>query len=384
VVVGLLPMVVGVTALCFRDWRRRLWADAGSWAAAAGVVTILVVPWFAYEYAIFGSRFWEIIFGAHVYDRARGTLAPEHIQPWYYYYTQLFLELSRGGVAVWVMVGAALWVLESTRRRWKGGVLILAWHLVSLGVISMSAAKLYHYSFPFLAPVALMGAYPVSLLARVSRRLYSSSAWTGWARRSAWNWPARFAAAALPVAFLLFAWPVDQHGTMLESLGNGRRPLSALRACLVNEFDNQRATSPDLVSRIYMHMPGGLIHPFYYYYRVFDRWEHLESPSDAVLFVRLFVPNHRAVTLIPADDYMSFLERIGSPELGEELQALAIERQDPTLAAGYTSGELTGTLPAAVQIGGAGASGSLFVLPGRLSRCADVAAREGGVLFTSG
>ena len=279
-------------------------------------------------------------------------------------------------------------MLDSARQRWKGGALILAWHLVSLGVISISPAKLYHYSFPFLAPVALMGAYPVSLLTRVAQRLYTDSAWTwtGWSRRSAWIWPARFAAAALPVAFVIFAWPVDQHGSMLESLGNGRRPLSALRACLVNEFDTLRATSPNLVSRIYMHMPGGsgLIHPFYYYYRVFDRWEHLESPSDAVLFVRLFVPNQRAVTLIPADDYMSFLERIGSPELGEELRALAIERQDPTLAAGYTSGELTGTLSAAVQIGGPGASGSLFVLPGSLSRCADVAAREGGALIASG
>ena len=56
-----------------------------------------------HEYAIFGSRFWEIIFSAHVYDRALGTLAPEHIQPWNYYYTELYLHLSRGGVVVWVV-----------------------------------------------------------------------------------------------------------------------------------------------------------------------------------------------------------------------------------------------------------------------------------------
>ena len=158
----------------------------------------------------FGLRFWDIIFGAHVYDRMRGTLQPDHIQPWSYYYAELYRHLSGVGAFGWIVVGAALWILESARQRWKGGVLILAWCLVPFAIISMSMAKLYHYTFPFLPPVALMGAYPVSLLARGAQRLYTASAWTGWAARSAWLRPARYAASSLPVAFLLFAWPVDQ------------------------------------------------------------------------------------------------------------------------------------------------------------------------------
>tara|TARA_Y100000588_G_scaffold354774_1_gene409340 strand:+ start:159 stop:794 length:636 start_codon:yes stop_codon:yes gene_type:complete len=203
---------------------------------------------------------------------------------------------------------------------------------------------------------------------------------------SSWLRMARYAVSALPIVFLLFTWPVEQYGEMLGAFGSGRRPLSALRTCLVSEFDTLRATSPNVVSRVYMHLPPGkgLIHPFYYYLRVFDKWEHLNSLSDADLFVRIFVPSHQAVTLIPPDDYLSFLQRIGSPELEAELHAWAIKQGDPTLAARYTNNQLTSNLPAAVQIRGAGLGDTLFLLPGPLSRCADVATSEGGVLFHDG
>ena len=204
--------------------------------------------------------------------------------------------------------------------------------------------------------------------------------------RSSWLRPVRYVVSALPIVFLLFTWPVQQYGEMLGAFGNGRRPLSALRTCLVNEFDTLRATSPNVVARVYMHLPAGkgLIHPFYYYLRVFDQWEHLDSPSDADLFVRIFVPSHRAVTLIPPDDYLSFLQRIGSQELEAELHAWGVKQGNPTLVAQYRNNQLASNLPAAVQIRGAGLGDVLFLLPGPLSRCADVATSEGGVLFRDG
>jgi len=199
---------------------------------------------------------------------------------------------------------------------------------------------------------------------------------------SSWLRPARYAVSALPIVFLLFTWPVEQYGEILGAFGNGRRPLSALRTCLVNEFDTLRATSPNVVSRVYMHLPAGkgLSHPFYYYLRGFDEWEHLNSPSDADLFVRIFVPSHRAVTLIPRDDYLSFLQRIGSPKLEAELHDWAVKQGDPALVAGYSNNRVTSNLPAVATSEG----GVLFLLPGPLSRCADaeysaVLIREAGL-----
>ena len=123
---------------------------------------------------------------------------------------------------------------------------------------------------------------------------------------------------------------------MLESLGSHRQPLSALRACLIDEFDTLRTSSANTVSRVYVHLPqgAGLTHNYYYYYRVFDQWERLESPSDADLFTRLFVPNHRAVTLITEHDYTSFLQRIGSPGAGRgvaspDRSSVGIRRSSP-------------------------------------------------------
>ena len=379
VVAAFLPIVVGATALCFRDWRRLLFVDARSWAVAAGAAIILIAPWFTYEYTIYGPLFWDTIFGSHVYDRMRGALAADHTQPWSYYYSELHVQLSRTGVLVWVLAGAALWALESARRRWKAGVLILAWFLVPVGIFSMSVTQIYHYSFPFLPPVALMGAYAASLVVRVARRLYTDSARKGRVPRSSWLRPARYALAALAAAVLFFAWPFDQYAVTLESLGRERRPVSALRACLVDQFDTLRATSQDTVSRFYMHLPrgAGLTHNYYYYFRVFDRWEHLASPSDADLFARLFVPSHHAVAFVPTDEYGAFLQRLDNPELRE---ALVTELEDPRLAAGHVANVERDSSPTAVQIGSDGMSGGLLVLPGSLSACADVVSRAGGVL----
>ena len=52
-----LPMVVGLAALSFADWRRRLRADIWCWLVGALVVSVLIVPWFAYEHALYGAGF---------------------------------------------------------------------------------------------------------------------------------------------------------------------------------------------------------------------------------------------------------------------------------------------------------------------------------------
>ena len=102
-----------------------------------------------------------------------------------------------------------------------------------------------------------------------------------------------------------------------------------------------------------MHLPPreGLTHNLYYYYRVLGEWERLESPTDTDLYARLFVPRHHAVTLIFPDDYETFLHRIGQPEFGAELRAVAERLQDPTLIANEPVRPLqAASLPAALSV----------------------------------
>ena len=378
VAAAFLPIVIGASALGLRGWRRLLIADARYWAAAAGAALVFIAPWFAYEHAIHGARFWDTIFGAQVYDRMRGALHAEHAQPWSFYWWALRAQLSDSGMLVWVLAGTAFWILEAARRRWQAGVLILAWHLAPIAILSTSVAKLYHYSFPFLLPVALLGGYSAALLVRTARRIYTDPAWKGRAGRL----PVRYACSAVPLAVLLLAWPLGRYAVTLESLGVERRPLSALRACLADELDALRASSPDAVSRFYMHVPRGtaLTHNYYYYFRGLDRWEHLDSPADADLFVRLFVPGRRAVAFVRAEDYGAFLRRIGTPELREEVKALAVELADPRLAADQSTSDAPDAAPAAVRIVPQGTTGGLLVLPGPLSACTEVVSSAGGVL----
>ena len=196
--------------------------------------------------------------------------------------------------------------------------------------------------------------------------------------------PLRYVVLTASLALVLHAWPVQQYGAMLEPLGTHSRPLGSLRECLVEKFETLKVTTPNTVSRIYVHLPRGegLTHNYYYYYRPLDEWERLDSPSDADLYVRLFVPGHRAPTLVFEEDYEQFLQRIGRPELREELRELAAERQDPRLTVDDPYAVVSaGPLPGAVRIRGAGTSQALVVLPGPLASCVDVAVGEGGEPF---
>jgi len=83
-----------------------------------------------------------------------------------------------------------LWTLATVRRRWAGGLLVLAWFVVPVGLISMSISKIFHYAFPFLPAVALMAAYPLAVLVRLVRGLPSGfdrlDALAAWPARRGW------------------------------------------------------------------------------------------------------------------------------------------------------------------------------------------------------
>jgi 4-amino-4-deoxy-L-arabinose transferase-like glycosyltransferase len=158
--------VVGVASLAIPTYRRRLLRDWRLWGAAKLLALVLIAPWFAYGAYRFGAGFWGTIFGIHVYERLIGAtgLDPTHVHPWNFYFTQLYDNLGRYDTWPLALAGGILLVVETIRRRWREGVVLLLWFALPLGVISIGTSKLYHYVYPFLPPLALAGGYLLAFL----------------------------------------------------------------------------------------------------------------------------------------------------------------------------------------------------------------------------
>lgn len=184
-----LPLVLAVPTLVDAMWRRRMWAQRRQWALAAGLAIALIVPWFAYQTVRWGSSFWNYIFYEHVVRRFSGELVPSQIEPWHFYLARTWASVRK--LWYYPVVGGLLWTARTGRHRWTPGLLVLVWFAVPFAAISCGASKLYHYAYPFLAPLALVSGYAATAAAR---------AWESLAQRLRAGWrPAPAAERGLQV-----------------------------------------------------------------------------------------------------------------------------------------------------------------------------------------
>ena len=65
------------------------------------------------------------------------------------------------------MGGCALIAGWTTRRYAPSAIVLVIWLVLPLLVISAVTSKLYHYAFPFLPPLALMGGYAAAIVPAV-------------------------------------------------------------------------------------------------------------------------------------------------------------------------------------------------------------------------
>jgi 4-amino-4-deoxy-L-arabinose transferase-like glycosyltransferase len=176
-----LPLVLASTALIVPEQRRAALHGWRAWAAAAFVATALIAPWFVFAASRFGQTFWHTILGVHVYQRFTSALDPGHLHPWHYYFSQMY-GFWESGALVLIGAGIALVAGWTARRYARWAVLLVIWALLPLVAISAVTSKLYHYAFPFLPPLALMGAYAAAIAPAVGwapfdRTLERAYAW---------------------------------------------------------------------------------------------------------------------------------------------------------------------------------------------------------------
>jgi 4-amino-4-deoxy-L-arabinose transferase-like glycosyltransferase len=157
-----LPAILGLTALVAADQRRALARDWRSWALASALAIALIAPWFVFASSRFGGLFWQTIVGVHVYERFTSSLDPGHLHPWHYYFGQMVAFWETGAL---ILIGAGAGLIAGwTARRYAPSALVLVFWLLPLVAISAVTSKLYHYAFPFLPPLALMGGYAAAIV----------------------------------------------------------------------------------------------------------------------------------------------------------------------------------------------------------------------------
>ena len=217
-----LPIVVALTIASRPGGSRELAASWRTWVAPVLVAAVLIAPWFLYQTVHAGGEFWTILLTAHVLQRFAGVLHPEHLHPWHYYLTWLWQETGREGLRLtWLAGLAALLWQGLAARDWQARAVLLWWAVPFL-LLSAGTSKLFHYAYPFLAPLAI----GVGLAVAIAMEALASPRWSGW-----WHWPglstrgaagaraARVLTFAGGLAFVLAAWAVVIGPFTLEIAG---------------------------------------------------------------------------------------------------------------------------------------------------------------------
>jgi len=378
VAVVFLPMVLATATVVVPEYRRKFRRDWLLWAGVGAVCLTLVAPWFLWASRQYGSFFWETILREAVYTRFTAYLDPTHVQPWYFYPATLYSRFSDYGSAVLVLAGLVLLLVQTVRRRWPEGLVILLWCGVPMLLISMGTSKLYHYVYPFLPPFALAAGYAVGLASMLAAapvyRIVQSLQEHAGAR-----WPGAVAAVRRPaVRALLLAIAATAVGIAIITLARGPiritiganevfknsgvfRPLliavvfglvagagrvgtkvivavlvmSALPLSaywqsldLLDAAEHPMRTARDCIAQVQARtagLPRGLYvdapphalpHAYYYNFRTIRPWTRSESPSPARLERYLYDPEELRPILVWEPTYQDFWHR---SDRGEKL-----------------------------------------------------------------
>ena len=158
-----LPAVLLVGSLLVAEYRRKLTRDWRLWTLASMFALALIAPWFVFATVKFGRPFWNEILLQQVYTRFTSHLDPNHLQPWSFYWMTLYRTFMYAGSLLIVIAGLLLLLVQTIRRRWPEGTIVLLWFALPVVAISAGTSKLIHYVYPFVPPLAIAAGYAIAL-----------------------------------------------------------------------------------------------------------------------------------------------------------------------------------------------------------------------------
>jgi 4-amino-4-deoxy-L-arabinose transferase-like glycosyltransferase len=406
-----LPLVLAAATLPIRASRSKVFAEWRLWGAVSALVFVLVVPWFVYAHLRFGAYLWEVMLSTHVVTRFTDYLDPSHLQPWYYYIRDMHLNFVASRTEMLVVGGLVVLLVQTIRRRWFDGTLVLMWLVLPIILISLGTSKLYHYAYPFLPPLTLAAGYLLALIVLLVpapfERLLAALETGATARLPGVmamlrKRPARFVLMLISIAGIGLAISGIAYGTirldvdgmmLFKSSGVVRPIVVAVLAGLLAGAPAMasRAAVPLLVASIlpwstyhdtllrlktdrhpmrssseciarvqaqdaglspgiYLDLPDAVIsHPMYYYFRRIQPWTRAASSSSPQIYQRVYEPQRAQPVLVWDQTYQQFM-------------------RDPESSAG----PVTGSLAAPPMVG---LIDALVLLPGPYAQCANVDAQ---------
>jgi 4-amino-4-deoxy-L-arabinose transferase-like glycosyltransferase len=407
VAVLFLPLVCAGAVAMRRD-RQHLLRSWRPWLGPAALFVALSAPWFVYQTVMTGRYVWQVMFWQHVYTRFTGALDVHHLQPWYYYLSNLWTHLTNAGSQWLAVAGAvALGIAGFRRDGWLARV-FLFWGVVPVALISCGSSKVFHYVFPFLPPIGLGAGLLAAGLFRLVTHVFERFAapwirkrmrplvesrdarWraAGWMlagvavgslligivtavngglnlsvddvrvfRNASLTRPflvaalllvlagsLRWAARAIGVALLMIVLPVAVYPSKIERSMTVNRPLHVARDCILSV-----ERSGDAVGDTVYDAAGALTHHGYHFYlRALEPWVRADRPDVAELERRLFEPGKQSPVLLRHADYSLVTD-------------VAVSRNLPPFVGFSTD------------------PGLVMVLPGPFAKCAAPAARAGAL-----
>jgi len=374
-VAALFLPLVGLLALA---WRPDGWplvrARLADWWLPIALVILACAPWFLYESWRFGGAFWREIFGVHVYQRFTSSLDPSHLQPWHFYASATWHELTHAGAEIVAVAGLARLAYVAWREEVWLARLVLLWGVVPILLISLGTSKLLHYAYPFWPPIGIGAGMAFTwMLGKLDdpigawcRRAFSRGArLVEWSLRPGSQYvPSLVIVAglvALSVATLVHGpVVVERGGTLLLRNTSALRPIifAAILAGaaafagtlarltgvlllalmlplgayanemeLVGRIDHPLRTTRECVAEVQQRgaavAPGALAasgdvfhHGYYFYLRTLGPWTRPEQFSEEQTLERLTAAGRQTPVLIARSDYDTILPKLPAPPVG--------------------------------------------------------------------
>jgi 4-amino-4-deoxy-L-arabinose transferase-like glycosyltransferase len=310
-----LPMVCGVALLVGRAGREALRVGWRTLVPGGLVAVALIVPWFVYQYARVGRQLVDTMFLTHVVTRFTSTLGFRHLKPWDYYATSIADALGEAQILTLTMAGVAWLLYRAIRGETRDAAPILIWAALPLVLISLGAAKVYHYAYPFLPPLALAGGCAVVLVARL---LMAAFDWVFGPREANASGLA-FGRGLIVTLICAAVLPLNAYVMNVHRTRANPHPVRDMGDCLRNASAGASQTGASTPGIWAEGRADGWV--YFYYWHGLGHWEERDTQSDATVLLNITTPASFRPVFIVNTRFDEVMKRVqaGDPALVELL-----------------------------------------------------------------